>query len=53
MSTHTVAKPIHNHSCDEWCNHCTVCGTGVLYGSLCHDHGNKPTPLEPASGVVL
>lgn len=33
-----LAEPIHNYGCDEWCNHCQVCGEGALYGSRCHDH---------------
>lgn len=29
---------VHDFYCQEWCNHCIVCGAGVLYGSLCHEH---------------
>lgn len=42
-----MAEPIHTFDCEEWCNHCTVCGGGTLYGSLCPDHWNKPDPLNP------
>jgi hypothetical protein len=36
-----AAPPIHDDDCETWgrgCNHCEVCGVGVLYGSRCHDH---------------
>ena len=28
----------HTADCEEWCNHCEVCGAGISYGSRCHDH---------------
>lgn len=35
--------PDHDQlGCLEWCNHCSVCGTGILYGSLCRAHHNVP-----------
>jgi hypothetical protein len=35
-------EPKHDWSCAEWCNHCEVCGTAIMYGSRCHDHPNQP-----------
>lgn len=46
----TPAEPKHDDYCDEWCNHCIVCGTGTLYGSLCSDHRSNPTPLGTTDG---
>lgn len=34
-------EPEHDRiGCLEWCNHCSVCGTDILYGSLCPTHYN-------------
>ncbi len=32
------SKPIHDEGCIDWCNHCSVCGASILYGSRCGDH---------------
>jgi hypothetical protein len=31
-------EPKHDASCAEWCNHCSECGDGIMYGSRCRDH---------------
>lgn len=31
---------LHDENCDKWCNHCEICGTGILYGSRCLDDPN-------------
>lgn len=28
----------HNQGCAEWCNHCALCGKGILYGARCNEH---------------
>ena len=41
MTTHTDQNPApaqHNRGCTEWCNHCALCGKGVLYGARCIEH---------------
>lgn len=32
------APEVHHVGCDEWCNHCALCGVGVLYGARCREH---------------
>ena len=32
------AEPQHDAGCIEWCNHCQVCGAGIMYGSRCPAH---------------
>lgn len=40
--------PMHTDDCESWaCNHRTVCGVGVLYGSRCREH-----PMPGSSGDV-
>lgn len=44
----TTGAPIHTDDCESWaCNHCQVCGIGVLYGSRCNAH-----PMPGSSGAV-
>lgn len=44
------AEPIHDAiACIEWCNHCTVCGEGVLYGSRCPAHENRTSDISGPS----
>lgn len=43
-----MTEPLHNIDCDEWCNHCEICGRGILYGSRCLDHPLPPRPLARA-----
>lgn len=31
-------EPSHGESCGERCNHCEVCGEGIVYGSRCPEH---------------
>lgn len=38
------AHPKHTDDCDEWCNHCKVCGDGIHYGELCPTHYNRHCP---------
>ena len=37
--------PEHHNECSEWCNHCLVCGTGIVWGSLCQQHYNVGGPM--------
>ena len=41
-----MSEPKHDESCAEWCNHCGVCGEGIVYGGLCREHYNKPQPEQ-------
>lgn len=49
FSDSNPAPPIHDRlGCIEWCAHCALCGTPVLYGARCSDHyGVYPQPSEP------
>jgi hypothetical protein len=45
-------EPKHDASCGERCNHCQVCGTGIMYGSRCPDHYLKQPQSEPTDAQV-
>lgn len=32
------AAKLHDEGCGEWCNHCALCGVGILYGARCNEH---------------
>lgn len=54
--TPTGAK--HSARCAERCNHCTVCGDGILYGSRCPEHyqnqpAEAPAPIETGERETL
>lgn len=38
----------HSARCAERCNHCTVCGAGILYGSRCPKHYQNQPAAAPA-----
>lgn len=46
------AEPKHDESCAEWCNHCTVCGEGIRYGSRCREHYQNQPQGEPSDAIV-
>lgn len=33
------APEIHDSGCWDWCNHCALCGVGILWGARCPEHG--------------
>lgn len=52
--TEPSAEPKHDESCAEWCNHCQVCGEGILYGSRCRAHyQNQSEPQAEPSDAEL
>ena len=43
----------HTDECEEWCNHCEVCGLGIMWGSRCHDHLNPNARVMHPSEVTI
>lgn len=37
---------MHDRECWDWCNHCTVCGENIVYGSLCRAHQRLTSPCR-------
>ena len=38
---------LHQPGCTDWCNHCAICGVGILFGARCRDHyGYYPEETE-------
>lgn len=46
-------EPEHDRiGCLDWCNHCSVCGTDILYGSLCTAHYNVTLNSLASAGLI-
>lgn len=51
-SKHSPEPAQHNDGCAEWCNHCLLCGVGILYGERCHAHFISTSPAStPEEGT--
>jgi hypothetical protein len=48
-----AAPPVHDADCERWCNHCDVCGVGMLYGRRCPDHPAFGDPNARCGGVSV
>lgn len=44
-----AVDPTHDVSCEDWCNHCEVCGDKIMWGARCPDHLVTPEQIRAST----